>query len=266
MATLALWDVTHTGADAMIIQCPNCGFSGRVPSDAIGSQQHARCPQCRFRFDLASYEPDHGFNAGMDLASRGMFSDPEDRDVFDPASSSYELKAIPDEDRGQPLTAGTADPRNEASQVPNSSAVVPAAPAEIPLRGLVGQGTSVVETSAARPEDPWYALVLQVWGAVFLAWAGILMVRSVFLMVSAPADSASRADLIPTIVALLLLVPGAAGVFVLVDLGRYIRGLGPVGFDRPRAEDRPVPSLPLAPRRFWRSRHAAFRFLSARPG
>jgi hypothetical protein len=66
-----------------------------------------------------------------------------------------------------------------------------------------------------------------------------------------------------------LLVPGAAGLFLLVDLGRYIRGLRPAGNPGTptavAAGGSPTP-LPAIPRRSWRPRRPALRFLSSRTG
>ena len=42
----------------MIIQCPKCGFSGRIPSYALDSPHNAKCPHCKFRFELGSLAMD----------------------------------------------------------------------------------------------------------------------------------------------------------------------------------------------------------------
>ena len=64
----------------MFIQCPNCRFSGRIPSYALDRPHNARCPKCRFRFELLA-DSVVGMLAESELDT-------------DPSSSSYELKAI----------------------------------------------------------------------------------------------------------------------------------------------------------------------------
>src|SRR5262249_6134890 len=78
----------------MIIQCPNCGYSGRIPSYALGTPHNAKCPKCRFRFELGSLllepmleKPGSQLNPGLSL----------DAPIGDPGSSAYELKAITDD-------------------------------------------------------------------------------------------------------------------------------------------------------------------------
>src|SRR6516165_1522538 len=70
----------------MIIQCPNCQFAGRIPGYAVDSPYNARCPRCRFRFELQAHlaYPDHEMLAGSEHQGG-------------PGSSSYELKAITDD-------------------------------------------------------------------------------------------------------------------------------------------------------------------------
>src|SRR5208282_6798030 len=77
----------------MIIQCPNCQFSGRIPSYAVDSPYNATCPRCRFRFEL------HALLANPVVAMLA-----ESEQDSGPGSSSYELKAIT-EDLEQPQPA-----------------------------------------------------------------------------------------------------------------------------------------------------------------
>src|SRR5271166_2464463 len=92
----------------MIIQCPNCRFSGRIPSYAVDSPYNATCPRCRFRFELSALLADRlvGMLAESELGS-------------EPGSSSYELKAIT-EDFEQPQPAAERrDPwRVDPGEVP----------------------------------------------------------------------------------------------------------------------------------------------------
>ncbi len=205
----------------MIIQCPNCRFSGRIPSYAVGSHYNATCPRCRFRFELHELlvDPVVGMFAESVLESG-------------PGSSSYELKAIT-EDLEQPQPAADRpdpwgdDPRAVADDGNGDGRVDPAgsgysagaAPWETPAPSL-----SVLE--AARAE-PWYSRVLQVWGIVFLIWAAIIVARSLFLQIVPGNGPTSRSDAVSSVMSVMLLVPGAAFLFLLVDLGRYLHGLRP---------------------------------------
>jgi len=69
--------------------------------------------------------------------------------------------------------------------------------------------------------------MLQVWGVVFLIWAAMIVARSVFLPFVPGSGPTNPWDAVSSVVSVLLLVPGAAALFLLVDLGRYIRGLRP---------------------------------------
>src|SRR5262245_46384641 len=80
----------------MIIQCPNCGFSGRIPEYAIAVPHHARCLKCRHRFELSGRLARIPVEA-MSVATRETDALPSDQGFGDPSSSCYELKAITDE-------------------------------------------------------------------------------------------------------------------------------------------------------------------------
>ena len=143
----------------MIIQCPNCRFSGRIPSHAVDSPHIARCPKCRFRFELLA------LLAGSDV---GMLAESES--VTGPGSSSYELKAITE-------THSVADGRdpweNDEEAIPfNGSGDARVDPA----RSILSTAAAPWETPApslavwdAAGAEPWYSRVLQLWGIVFLS-------------------------------------------------------------------------------------------------
>jgi len=231
----------------MIIQCPSCRFSGRIPSSAVDSPHSARCPKCRFRFEL---------NALFADPVVGMLSESElDRG---PGSSSYELKAIT-EDLEQPQPAADRhDPwGDEQGAVPSNGS---GGDRVDPARSSISTATAPWETPApslsvseAARAEPWYSRVLQVWGIVFLIWAAMIVARSLFLQFVPGSGSTSRSDTVFSVVSVLLLVPGAAALFLLVDLGRYIRGLRPP----PPRKARTTSSLArtvsqsLLPSRFW---------------
>ena len=224
----------------MIIQCPNCRFSGRIPSYAVDSPHNARCPKCRFRFELLA-DSVVGMLAESELDT-------------DPSSSSYELKAITE-------THSVADSRdpweNDEEAIPfngsgdarvdpaRSSLSTAAAPWETPAPSLA--------VWAAAGAEPWYSRVLQLWGIVFLIWAAMIVARSLFLQFVPGSGPTSRSDAVSSVVSVLLLVPGAAALFLLVDLGRYIRGLRPPtsrAASAPSTSAKPV-SLNLRPGRSW---------------
>ena len=161
----------------------------------------------------------------------------------DPGSSSYELKAITE-------THSVADSRdpweNDEEAIPfngsgdarvdpaRSSLSTAAAPWETPAPSL-----AVWDAAGA---EPWYSRVLQLWGIVFLIWAAMIVARSLFLQFVPGSGPTSRSDAVSSVVSVLLLVPGAAALFLLVDLGRYIRGLRP-----PTSREASAPSTSAKP-------------------
>lgn len=205
----------------MIIKCPNCLFSGRVPSYAVDSPYNARCPRCRFRFEL------HTLLADLDVR---MLAESEPHSG--PGSSSYELKAITD-DLGQSDPAANrpdlwGDEQDEGAPDGSNGGRLD------PVRSSFPTAAAPWKTPAPAPavsdvpgDEPWYSRVLQVWGIVFLMWAAMIVVRSLFLLFFPGSDTTSHSAVVPSVVSVLLLVPGAAALFLLVDLGRYIRGLQP---------------------------------------
>src|SRR3954452_23337046 len=82
----------------MIIQCPNCGFSGRIPGYAVAIPHHARCLKCRHQFELGTLlqgEPgrEPPGPSTEDTSARSRTGQEQD-----PGSSFYELKAITEDD------------------------------------------------------------------------------------------------------------------------------------------------------------------------
>ena len=213
----------------MIIKCPNCGFSGRIPSYALGSPHSARCPKCAFRFELRAHslQPVPGMIA---IEVGGNYS--LDAPGSDPNSSAYELKAITEDfsaangwDTSEHTPEELADePPLQASQqiINGNPRATQASDRAIPLPS-VSDLQAAPRTGTA---DPWYSRVLQVWAIVLLIWAAVILGRSLFLMFLPGSNGPVAGDsLISTVVSVLLLVPGAAALFLLVDFGRYIRDL-----------------------------------------
>jgi len=240
-------DIGKSRAIVMIIQCPNCRFSGRIPGYAVDSPHNARCPRCRFRFDLQALLADSVL--GM-VAESG----PEPG----PGSSSYELKAITEENGHAPPAADTHDPwqgDEEPDPFDDAGLIDPA-------RGAYPTATRPVKTSVpaladsksseVRAAEPWYSRVLQVWGIVFLIWAAMIVARSLFPQFVPVNGAPGGSDVVSSAVSVLLLVPGAAALFLLVDLGRYIRGLRPPDPRTASETASPVRAVSMRPRP-WRS-------------
>jgi hypothetical protein len=59
----------------------------------------------------------------------------------------------------------------------------------------------------------------------FLIWATIIVVRSLLSLLARTDGQAAGNEIVTEVFSVLLLVPGAAGLFLLVDVGRYIRDL-----------------------------------------
>ena len=149
----------------MIIQCPSCGFSGRVPSYALGSPHNAKCPKCSFRFELRALllEPELGMPAieggpSLSLEAQGG----------DPGSSVYELKAITEDFGTASEWDSSEDPWEdfpstrplEASEriAPGVSRATQASHPAVPPLSLA----NLESTPPAGTTDPWYSRVLQV--------------------------------------------------------------------------------------------------------
>ncbi|MFO0891950.1 MAG: hypothetical protein U0790_22800 [Isosphaeraceae bacterium] len=258
----------------MIIQCPKCGFSGRIPDYAIAGPHNARCPQCRYRFELGSYLADLSADDGG-LRSLGELNGAGRNGHGDPASSSYELKAISDDFQGVTATMEPDDfPDPDWDDLEGTDASATSRPLAKGPRAAV-RSEEALSDDDPEPEadefplafagtsDPWYSRVLQVWGVVFLAWAGMLLVRSLYLMASNLTDKPGDADVIPTVVAVLLLVPGAAGLFLLVDLGRYIRSLRTATVRTTAPAPARTGPLATPARRAWLPRRASIRLQSS---
>jgi hypothetical protein len=61
------------------------------------------------------------------------------------------------------------------------------------------------------------------WGIVLLIWASIIAVRHLRLMLFPGDGLPNGSEVITSVVAVLLLVLEAAGLFLLIDLGQYMR-------------------------------------------
>lgn len=215
----------------MIIECPNCGFSGRIPRYAVTVPHLARCLRCRHQFEpIVRFPASLGADVpnGSPAAARGG----------DPGASSYELKAIAEELGTGVETRGGQDPWAEGSDPwDEHDDVVPAPSKEDapPVRASVLTHLLRLGTVARREPglvDPWYARILQAWGIFFLLWAAGIVGANLLYLAKAESIAIAGRETIWSVLSVLLLVPGAAGVFLLVDAGRLVRSLSGQGEER----------------------------------
>src|SRR4051794_31282790 len=195
------------GATTMIIQCPNCGFSGRIPRYALTVPHLARCLRCRHEFEPGSLVPG-GTHAHAPAPPAGAdFGPPGPGRGGDPGSSSYELQAITDElaasvrtvegddpwdsegeeDRAVPGGKGRAFPK-VAAPPDGASGITPP-----PRLGLVSR-------MLYGPADPWYSRVLQAWGGFFLIWALAILGRSLHHLATARDFATSGREILSSVV------------------------------------------------------------------
>jgi hypothetical protein len=149
----------------------------------------------------------------------------------DPGSSSYELRAISeDDDAGEDGTqdAGSGEFYGDVRRASSKLLALPG-PAS---SDLVDDSTHIAESSssaglqpvdASEGTDPWYARILHIWGIVLLVWAALVLGRDLPVLYFSPEPATSNGQLISTVISVLLLVAGAAGLFVAVDFGRSLR-------------------------------------------
>ena len=150
----------------------------------------------------------------------------------DPGSSSYELNAISEEvGNASPAVRQHSywddpdeqDDPKELSEDHSTITKIGANPSRSPgTRIAIPQSEP---SAAGRETDPWYSRVLIVWGVVFLIWAALILSLGLYRLLVPSENLPIGAEIVPTVVAVLLLVAGAAALFLLVDLGRHIRGL-----------------------------------------
>jgi len=180
----------------MIIECPNCGFSGRVPPHAALSPHQARCPKCRFRFDLRGHAGPPGADR-IDLRN-GHHGPPSD-----PGDSSYELN---------PLVDFPADPWDGPS-VELPAGLVPAR--------VVAIGPARLPQWALRP-SVWRIRLFQAWAVLFLLGAGLIGLRTAVAAVTFDDARFFSGDLLRPIAAVVLLVTAAALLCLSVDVSRRL--------------------------------------------
>jgi hypothetical protein len=224
--------VSKSEAINMFIQCPNCGFSGKVPKRVFEIPHQARCKRCHHHFDLSRF-----VDALAPVASpariSGMGPAHTDHTFADASSSSYELKAIAD-DFGLIKEAVDLDerwPDDEQDAYRRAAAKVIEASSQTMAPEVLAAASASVAPRSQQPMplgsafDPWYSRVLEAWGVFFLIWASIIVVRSLLSLQARIDGQAAGNEIVSAVFSVVLLVPGAAGLFLVVDLGRYIRDL-----------------------------------------
>lgn len=191
----------------MKIDCPNCGFSGRVPGYVADAPHHARCPKCRFGFDIS------------DLVARApALSEPSaltsvsaSSPALSPSSSSYEIEAL----------GGVWEDEEEPAPRP---ALTPTPPAQ-PL--------------AAAPEPirdvqllllDWRVRLLEGWAVGLLVWAVLIGSRAVFATLVRGDELFFSQALIWPVATVVLLVAAAAGLLLALEFGRRLAN-GPGALD-----------------------------------
>jgi hypothetical protein len=210
----------------MIIQCPDCGFSGRIPDSALGTSHLATCPHCRFHFSL------HVASSATAAVPPRVSSTSVEREAFrgDPGSSSYELKAISEDSIADDQAGDTLALRSGLSErrlalpTPIDQKPMPSGLAEGPEPVVAISSLAATEPIVGlEVPDPWYAPVLEVWGIVLLIWAAVVLGRDLSGLSPSAERSQGSGQVISTVISVLLLVAGAAGLFVAVDFGRSLR-------------------------------------------
>jgi hypothetical protein len=225
-------DVSKSEAINMIIQCPNCGILGRVPNDAFDIPRQARCKRCHHQFDLSRLVDTVSSMASPPWIS-GVNPTRSDHAFADPSSSSYELKAITDdfglikeaEDLDDEWPDEQHDPYRRATAKLIKASSQSLAPEALPTTSASLAPAYQQPMSLGSAMDPWYSRVLEAWGVFLLIWAAIIVVRSLLSLLALTDGQAAGNEIVSAVFSVLLLVPCAAGLFLLVDVGRYIRDL-----------------------------------------
>lgn len=98
--------------------------------------------------------------------------------------------------------------------------------------------------------ETWYPHLLRVWGIVLLGWAAVILGRDLLSMAFSGGERQGGGQLISDVIAVLLLVAGAAGLFVVIEFSRSLR----LGLNKPviRSQRFQPPPTPGTAIRLWR--------------
>lgn len=225
----------------MTIQCPECGFSGRIPSSARGHSHLATCPKCRYQFALRASLLTARLGHGRSSRTPTQADDGES----DPSSSSYELPALTWESAAGDDACGAEVRAGAATKIASPISV----PAQASLDDRDGITPAAAETSKHdvstrqpalsacltfnrdhRMVISWYERLLQIWGVVLLLWAALILGRDLLRTRLSGQGAEGNGDLVSTVISVLILVAGAAGLFLVLEFGRSLRaGVRPSG-------------------------------------
>lgn len=207
----------------MIIACPRCGFSGKVPDHAALAPHQARCPKCKFRFDIG--DPDVQIPEPFDRA--GLHHNLA-RPRLDPSDSSYELDPIVDGFEGVWDVPMSEEFESEDDAVPSAMTGAPT----LAARANWGGGSRASEWVLRRLRPSvWRIRLFQAWAVLFLFWAGWIVVRTVIAVSRLDDAHFFSNDLLRPIVAVVVLVSTSALLCLSVDVSRRLARLtyGPSG-------------------------------------
>jgi hypothetical protein len=213
----------------MIIECPVCGFSGRVPGYVAAVPHHARCPKCQHRFAIGeSVAPSP---AAIDEGPRRDLRHDLTRPRLDPSSSSYEIEALTDDfdsddDERGPHREDWDDDWDGAIEPDDEDAPAPAVKAPRLPRFLLKGADSTSEPATVRERPaptvstPWRFRLLEAWAILFTVWAAVIGSRAILATISRDQDLLFSTATIWPVASVVLLVSASAGLFLLIDLSR----------------------------------------------
>ena len=215
----------------MIIECPSCGFTGRVPSNVAAAPHHARCPKCQLRFNLGELVA--RVPEAVDAGSRPDLRHDMTRPRLDPSSSSYEIEALTDDfssddddERGavDDWDDDWDDPIEPDEDAPSQATAV----RSVRLPGFLlkeeeSTRQSMIGRDRATSPDatPWRFRLFQGWAILFIIWAALIGTRGILATIDGDQDFLFSAATIWPVAAVVLLVTASAGLFLLIDLSRW---------------------------------------------
>jgi hypothetical protein len=199
----------------MILECPHCGFSGRLPDHAKPTAHRARCPKCRCGFDIG------------DFAGDPEAPDSLDRSPLASSDSSYELDPIvagPDDPWDGPWSDGPdGDPWDDPWPEDPGAARPPAARPTLAGRRLVGRPSDRI-VRAFRPSMLRIRL-FQAWAVAFMIAAAAIGARTAVAAWRFDDARFFSAELLRPVAAVVLLVGAAALICLSVDISRRLSWL-----------------------------------------
>ena len=152
----------------------------------------------------------------------------------DPSSSSYELPAIDDDGRTQIGAFAAEDLAGERDRerIDRRESGMELLEQPVPLstdtahRAETARAPSPAVDAAralgARAGEPWQMRLLQLWGIILLLWAAFIVARDLLSMTPESQASSPGGRLTQAVLSVLLLVAGAAGLFLAVEYGRSL--------------------------------------------